>query len=818
MNNGVAVINITAPYYGTFPYLVSFEEKGKYALKTQTGSVVISKLDVVLDPEYKNPVEVGENVTFKVQLPKDATGTITFVSRGVSTTKNLVNGSANLTIIGYPVAQQYSPSISYSGDDRYNPASLALNITVVKVKDYILDFNVSDINVGQIEIVNITLPEDATDDVLIFGNFSQRTYSQAINKGFVSFNIADLAAGTYNITVLYQGYNKYESKNLTKTFKVSKVNSTIAIEFVNNTIVVSVPKDATGNVLINIKTTISKNVTIDNGKATLDVSNVYPGPYVVYVNYYGDGKYFANTTSKSIVIPPTNDYLLNVTVEDIIIGENATVIVRLPKDAIGFVNITIDKGNPQKAEVKNGIATLNVPDLKVGDHDVSINFTDAKYRFKSNSTVFTVFKIKTVLSPSVSIENRSVNITVYITDGATGNITIYVDNVPHSCEIIGNKAVLPIELMPGDHSSRVNYAGDENHTDAITSAFIIGIDKISDYELSIDLENLITVIENNTITVTFPEYAKGEVTIYVNGEEFDVTINTNTHKAVLILPWMKEGNYTVYVPYSDSIYDFKEATNNFTVIKLNTTVDVDVDDITKDMSEIINITLNENVTGEMLINVSGTVYYKYLEGGITNLTLSNLEEGVYNVTVMYLGDDFFNENFAVVNFTVYKLTTDIIINASDIIVGHNLDMTITLSSNITDLIIVDVGGTNYTTFAYKGIANLTVSGLAAGDYNITAYYAGDNNYYPATNVTNVTVFSKKSSNITVSVADITVGDNITVNVNTSEPINGPVYVTIAGVAYTETLVDGKVSFNVSDLIARDYHVSAFFMGDDVYDL
>jgi hypothetical protein len=343
--------------------------------------------------------------------------------------------------------------------------------------------------------------------VLIFGNFSQRTYSQAINKGFVSFNIADLAAGTYNITVLYQGYNKYESKNLTKTFRVIKVNSTIAIDFVNNnTIVVNVPNDATGNVSISIGS-ITENVTISNGKATLDVSSLYPGPYDVDAYYYGDGKYFANSTSKSIVIPPTDDYLLNVTVENIIIGENATVIVRLPNDAKGFVNISIDNGNPQKAEVKNGIATLNVPDLRVGDHDVSINFTDAKYLFKSNSTVFTVFKIKTTLNPSVSIENRSVNITVYITDGATGNITIYVDNIPHSCEIIGNKAVLPIELMPGEHSSRANYAGDENHTDAITPAFIIDIDKIKDYDLSIDLEKLITVIENNTITVTFPEYA-----------------------------------------------------------------------------------------------------------------------------------------------------------------------------------------------------------------------------------------------------------------------------------------------------------------------
>ena len=85
------------------------------------------------------------------------------------------------------------------------------------MSDYNLTLNVTDIYVWQTEIVNITLPDDATDDVLIYGNFSDKTFSQEIHKGKVVFNIADLPVGTYNITVLYQGYDKYVSKNVTKT-------------------------------------------------------------------------------------------------------------------------------------------------------------------------------------------------------------------------------------------------------------------------------------------------------------------------------------------------------------------------------------------------------------------------------------------------------------------------------------------------------------------------------------------------------------------------------------------------------------------------
>ena len=818
VENGNVTVNITAPYYGTFPYKVSFEEKGKYALKSQTGSVVISKKDVDLNPVYDSPVHVGENVTFKVQLPKDATGTITVITRMVTYTVALVNGSANITVPGYPLAQSYSPSISYSGDDRYNANSTPLNVVVVKVSDYNLTFNVSDIHVGQTEVVNITLPADATDDVLIYGNFSQRRYSQAIVNGNVTFNIANLAAGTYNITVLYQGYDKYESKNVTKTFKVVKVNSTIAIELVNRTIVVSVPDDATGNVSISIGT-IKENATIVNGKATLDVSSLYPGEYLAEASFAGDDKYFANATSKTVTLPKVTDYTIIVTAESIIVGENATIIVKLPQDANGYANITVNNTVYRNVEVKDGNAKLNVAKLPVGTHNITVNYTDDKYAFNTNSTTVTVNQIKTNLNTSVSVDGRNISVVVTINENATGNITVYVDNVPYSREIKDNKVNVNLtKVMPGDHIIQAVYNGDTNHTSAKSSLIIAKVEKISDYNLIIDLTKLITVAENNNVTVTFPEEAYGRVTINYNGEFINAEIDPVTHTVTVQLPLLKEGNYTVSVDYEDELYDYVKNSTNFTVIKLNTTIDVEVNDITKDLSEIINITLNENATGDVLINVNGTVYHSTIENGKVNLTLSNLKDGEYAVTVVYEGDDMFNVNSTSATFTVSKIPVDITINASDIIVGHVLAIRFNMSREITDLVTVQVGKTNYTTFAYKGNGSLNVYDLPVGEYDITVYYGGSEDYSDASNSTSISVTAKKASQLNVSVEDITVGENITVYVNATEGINGPVYVTIAGLAYTYDLVDGKANFTVSGLIARDYTVSAFFMGNDEFDL
>ena len=254
--------------------------------------------------------------------------------------------------------------------------------------------------------------------------------------------------------------------------------------------------------------------------------------------------------------------------------------------------------------------------LSVGDYLVKVNFTDNKYALNYNSTTFRVNKIKTVLTPAITVEGRNITVVVGITENATGNITIYVDNVPKDCEIIDNKVTLTLNnTMPGDHLIKAYYDGDVNHTSAETSFYAVTVNKISDYDLIIDLTNIITVIENNTITVTFPDEASGRVTFKYNEEFIDTEINTDTHTATVTLPWLKEGQYDVYISYSDALYDYVENSTSFTVVKLNTTIDVEVNNITKELSEIINITLNETATGDLYINVNGTVYQVTLDDG-----------------------------------------------------------------------------------------------------------------------------------------------------------------------------------------------------------
>ena len=110
------------------------------------------------------------------------------------------------------------------------------------------------------------------------------------------------------------------------------------------------------------------------------------------------------------------------------------------------------------------------------------------------------------------------------------------------------------------------------------------------------------------------------------------------------------------------------------------------------------------------------------------------------------------------------------------------------------------------------MGNLTVKDLEIGTYNVTAYFNGADDYVPVKNSTLINVTGKIKTTTTIKVDNITLGENATVYVTVANATHGNVTISIYGTAYTTPLVNGTANFTVSGLLARDYHVTAFFMG------
>ena len=821
VKNGVATIKVPTTAQGNYPFTISFVEEGKYVYKSHSGYAFVVKTNPNMNLVYNASVNVDDNVTITFVLDKDATGNVSVTSRGVTYTAKLVNGTANVTIAGYPVASAYSPHVFYAGDDRYNVYSDTIIITAHKVTDYNITAGVSNITVDDSEIVNISLPSDVTEDVLVSGNFSNNIYSVKLNNGNATFIIKDLPAGTYFINIRYQGYQKYEDKNITKIFRVDKVVPPIAIEFVNNdTIVVRLPELANGLANITVGNGLIKTqINITNGVGSLNISGIRPGNYSVNATFLDGARYLQNSTNITILIPKIKDYVLPISVRDITVGENATITIVAPYNATGKMNLTINGGSVIEVQIINRVATYNATKLAVGNYTVVVSYADDEYVYKTNSSKFQVNKIETFINKVITGNSTSITVNVNLTESVYGgNLTINIDGTPVVFkDITSNIINLTVPAIPGEHVVFIEYSGDENHTYKYDFSTIQTY-RISDYSLTVDATDVITVLDNNTVIVTITKGIEGEVNIYINGELYEETavINSTTGKATLVLDRLPSGNYTIGASFSSVYYELKQNTTEFTVIKLNTTISINVTNITKDLTEIINVTVNKNATGYVEIFVNNVTFRVKVENGTAILTRSNLDDKVYNVTATYIGDDYFYSNTTNASFTVSKIPVNITITANDIVIGQEANFTITTSRPITDLVTVRIDNRNYTAVVYNGVGNLIVLGQNLGVHNVTVFYAGDNNYLPANDTINVTVHDKLPTSIVANVTNITVGDKVTIYVNVTGAQNGTVTIYMLGNLITANVVNGTANFTYSNLAARDYHFTVSYNENTYY--
>jgi hypothetical protein len=105
--------------------------------------------------------------------------------------------------------------------------------------------------------------------------------------------------------------------------------------------------------------------------------------------------------------------------------------------------------------------------------------------------------------------------------------------------------------------------------------------------------------------------------------------------------------------------------------------------------------------------------------------------------------------------------------------------------------------------------------LAVGNYTVLARFAGDDKLNPASNSTSFNVFK-----VNVPVTDETVtvpsGDSTTYSISLPSDATGTLTVTVDGVNYTETLVNGKATVKIPELTEGSHNITVTYSGDAKY--
>ena len=802
--NGKASITIDSLNPGEYDALVIYSGDNIYSSANRTFSLSVPKLNMTLNEQINI-----ENIvaTISVTLPSDATGNLTLSVGTKKYTQKINKGRASIIVDDIP-AGNYTATLTYSGDDKYESASKTIDLKLTKIPVELNEDNLVIISPSTSPSISVNLDSRSTGKLIVVVGYNE--YSSNLVDGCAEVIIDDLDSGNYTAEITYSGDNRFEKASQTVNLEVPKKviefnETTLSIKTDDNTAVFSVnlPDDVTGNITISVNDEkILK--TLNRGKCIIEFENLTAGNHEAVINYTGDNNYEPAIKSVRFSIS-----MINITLDDTnLFIENLTVTVKLYDDAKG--NLTVIVNDKEFSEVLvNGCASLEVTGLTPGSYNATVVYSgDDKYAVATKDITLTVPKIISNLDNLIISQNNNViDVSIDFGNDAGGMLTVNVGDRNYSASVVNGVSSISIsDLVPGNYSALIIYSGDNNYTNA---------SKVVDLEvpkIKIDVDNNTLVIDSSInpifITLTLPDDATGTLTVNLDSKNY--TREVTAGKAIVNIADLKPGEYTAHVTYSgDDKYEaivFEDVVLN--IDKLPSSISVSVADINVGETAIVNITTSV-IAGKVTVTLNNKQYNITVDNYIAQLPVTGLGAGNYTVTARFLGDEAYSPCVNTTVFMVSKVKLD-----EDVLSVNGTVFTLNLPSDATGSLIVSIDK-NYTQDVVNAKAVVNVSDLKPGKYTAHITYSGDDKYEGIVFEDAVLNIDKLPSSISVAVADINVGETAIINI-TASVASGKVTVTVNNKDYNVTVSNYIGQLSVPDLGEGNYTVVARFLGDDVY--
>ena len=803
-------------------YLVSSSFKGDNAVKAKDKSKVSG--NGPLDINVAIDADITKNATATIKLSPMVNGTITISFNGKIETIDF-NGSGSLVYdLGLLEFGEHNITVTYNGNNNFNGTTVTKTFFVDKINTGI-KLVVGNVNVDETAVINVTLTPGINGTVKVVVN--GQTYNVVIKNGIGTLEVKWLKAGKYDVSAYFTGQNYYKDSFASASFSVNKLNPVLSI----NASSINCGED----VIINVSSSVSSIevelvIRLDNsnyyrydsfyiyGQESRKISDLPAGSYLVQFIAPEDTKNNrAQTTVRFTVSKLASSVAVDV--DDIVVGEDAVIGVSVPDIVSGVVNVTVN-GRSYNVAIVDGKGVLIISNLAAGDYAVDVNYAgDNKYVASSNSTKFTISKLASSVAVDVGdiVVGEDAVVNVVLPDDATGSVTITVNGKDYVVDVKYGVANIAIsDLAKGNYNVSVKYSGDNKYLPSENTTHF-DVAKASEYNVTIIIDvGDIVVGEDAVIGVSVPDIVSGVVNVTVNGRSYNVAIVDG--KGVLTISNLVAGNYNVNVKYGgDDKYLPSSNSANFTVSKVSSSVIVDVGDIVVGEDAVIDVSVPCIVSGVVNVTVNGRSYNVAIVDGKGVLTISNLVAGDYDVNVNYAGDNKYLPSSNSTKFTISKLPSSVLVNVDDIVVGEDAVVNVVLPDDATGSVTITVNGKDYVVDVKYGVANIAISDLAKGNYNVSVKYSGDNKYLPGENTTQFRVAKVSDYNVTVDIVDIIEGENATVTVVVPDDGTGEVIITIDGKEYKGSVDNGVAKVVIPDLKEGTYKVVTFYTGDNKYD-
>ena len=822
--DGKGTLNVPNLDGATYDVVAKFNGNDKYLASENTTKFTVSKIasNIVV---YVKDIDVDGLLVFDAFVSQGATGSV-FFRKGLTEVGNhIIDGRATVRWGYMSTAGTYTFEVRYAGDGKFLPFYSTVSANVNKIASSV-SVNVNDINVGENAIIYATVsPSGVAGDVKL--TIDNKTYTEKISDGVVKFTIPNLTAGKHEISVTYAGNYKYLSSTSSTSINVSRFDSTthVSVNDINageNAVINIAVSNGTSGVASVRVGDMSYNVAVVDGKGTLTLSNLIAKSYDVVVKFEGNDVYLPSQDATKFTVSKIVS-ATNITVSDINVGDDAVIDIAVSNVTSGVISVRVDN-TVYNVVIVDGKGTLVVSNLAAGYYTVVAKFAENDMYLASMDTVrFTVSKLASTITVNVSNINVGDDavIGIAVPEVTSGVASVTVNGKSYNVAVVDGKGTLVVSNLAAGYYTVVAKFAENDMYLASMDTVRFTVSKLAS-TITVNVSN-INVGDDAVIGIAVPEVTSGVASVTVNGKSYNVAVVDG--KGSLIVSGLAAGSYDVVAKFAETdMYLASENSAKFTVSKLViSSMDVDVKDIKVGDDAVISVALPEDATGNVTVNINGKNYTAVVKYGVASVTVPNLANGTYSVSVFYNGDDTYmpmenSTKFTVSKVSDYNMTVDI----ADIIKGENATITVTVPKDGTGSVVVTINGTDYKGTVTNGTAKVIIPGLDEGTYKVVTFYAGDAKYNSM--IVNGTITVNKNTKTTLTMDDVVKyfkgAQNLTAKLVDAfgNPItNATVYFTVNGKVYAKTTdKNGTASMGIG-LVPNEYKVNAVFNGTKDYD-
>ena len=524
INNTVTPITITNLSNGTYHVSVFYPGDNKYDQSSASATFTVSMRTTALSVFISNDDLTG-NVFVKTDYV-DCTGEVRLYINNDMLIMNLTNGSCNFSV-KFKRGVNYI-YVHYGGDSHYSYASW--NVTTFIEGKAVINCSCLDINEHEVGYYIIGLfdsegnPYEHANLTILFQN--RTIYLTTDVNGIAKLPVVT-SVGKYDVTVIYKNITKFDV--ITVKPAVMNVNIEDVIFGVSETIIVTLPVDATGNITFKIDGVVI-NKALVNGRVNVSISDLSLGEHDLVICYGGDCKYTNQTVSTKFSIKSHLSQIVVSASEFISYGEDIVVRATVTSGASGTVVFTLNNQVKILNLTGNQVSAVfrNIP---AGEYLLSAKYNGNEiYQGSTNAVKVNVKKAKPSLTVNTSslVLNKNIRIDAFLNVDAKGNVTFHIQGQysPRNKTVSGGVSSWLISpLGKGSYNLIVTYCGDDNYESETISKILIlnqieSVLKVSIASINEDDDLMVHV----NLVDGYNRKITGDVVLEINGIIYKVVV------------------------------------------------------------------------------------------------------------------------------------------------------------------------------------------------------------------------------------------------------------------------------------------------------